>query len=625
MTFNKRWFAVFFFSILIITNLFIVYGLPSEGSGTLSVDGNLWVWDQLILNDYTFPYSDGDVNQILVTDGSGILGWADANITSGSGSLTGDYIDGQPLSLIVEDANFTAVNKTYTYAASTSMGFISQLQNSYNEPSLSSGKYTIITPDTKFKDVGGTTTIHSRESLDTDYVYVGQINASMVAFTSFVDYYKILVTDFNLGTDNWVATAGTTPLPTTTYTLEQLLSFRLDDDGFYTNIGITVGDRTLGDGTIDTDILNATNVNLLNLNATDGSFYFNPTVDEYPSGSGSRFIWDSTKSTIMAGTAYTDKWDFANVPSYSIIGGYSNSANSGAIVSGQGNTAGYNGASFGALTESSSHGLSSGSSTLASPYGFSAGYRTKGYGWANWVGGTGTIVEGDESFGFGGIHISGADSIAGPYVTANSGYGFGFNFTLDDENSFVVGFNEQNFIVDETKTYVKHKLGINTETPEYPLHVMDDINGISIYADANITAAGYITRTKVYDKTKGKATTKIKDADEYLNPDGSINHDAFGDSTVKYKIQKVIGYTEKITKKTTCIEEPIIDGINNDKFKTICTTRDVITQVPIYKEFEETGVSLDQEVALLKQAIYELKQCITTSKNMIKLNTCIEN
>jgi hypothetical protein len=58
-------------------------------AGTIHVDGDFWVWERLKINNYFMPLVDGDVNQIIMTDGNGSLFWTDANSTDGSG--TGDW------------------------------------------------------------------------------------------------------------------------------------------------------------------------------------------------------------------------------------------------------------------------------------------------------------------------------------------------------------------------------------------------------------------------------------------------------------------------------------------------------------------------------------------------------
>ena len=57
---------------------------PSNANLTLSVAGT----GNIVLTGLTFPNSDGSANQVLVTNGSGVLSFADAS-GGGSGSLDG--------------------------------------------------------------------------------------------------------------------------------------------------------------------------------------------------------------------------------------------------------------------------------------------------------------------------------------------------------------------------------------------------------------------------------------------------------------------------------------------------------------------------------------------------------
>jgi len=170
-------------------------------------------------------------------------------------------------------------------------------------------------------------------------------------------------------------------------------------------------------------------------------------------------------------------------------------------------------------------------------------------------------------------------------------------------------------------------VGIGTPTPAYPLVVDSNVSGISIYSDGNISASGYITRTQVYDKSKGKALNKIKDANEYFNIDGSINHGAFGDSMVSYDkrvVDKVIveqidvNVCGEITQTCSIIKgncsKKDVNSVNCSEDYEQCVDDPMICKmekqdqnVTIYKIIEEEGVSLDKEIALLKQALYEIK------------------
>lgn len=61
-------------------------------TGTLHVDGDLWVWEKFRVNDYNFPETDGDANQVMITDGAGNLTWTAIQDVNGTG-LIGHYIE----------------------------------------------------------------------------------------------------------------------------------------------------------------------------------------------------------------------------------------------------------------------------------------------------------------------------------------------------------------------------------------------------------------------------------------------------------------------------------------------------------------------------------------------------
>lgn len=118
----------------------------------------------------------------------------------------------------------------------------------------------------------------------------------------------------------------------------------------------------------------------------------------------------------------------------------------------------------------------------------------------------------------------------------------------------------------------------NKTGPNYPL----------TWFSANISTTGVNTRTSIYDKSQGRALDKIQDANYYKNPEGSINHSAF------------YGYV------TYLVRNPD-DCSQNANNETECGSK------------SEEGVSLNMEIDVLRQAIYELKQeiCALNSSSEI--------
>jgi hypothetical protein len=174
------------------------------------------------------------------------------------------------------------------------------------------------------------------------------------------------------------------------------------------------------------------------------------------------------------------------------------------------------------------------------------------------------------------------------------------------------------------------KVGIGTTSPSYLLTVGNGTgtnkSTISIYSYGNISAAGYITRTEVYDTSEGNALDKIKDASAYRNIDGTINHTAFVYSKVSYDKTVVDKVTQVEKTREECIEQPSknffgfeqLDEEGNQIMETVCEDVPYTEDVTTYKTIQEEGVSLDKEIALLKQAIYELKLENERIKNCAK-------
>lgn len=141
-----------------------------------------------------------------------------------------------------------------------------------------------------------------------------------------------------------------------------------------------------------------------------------------------------------------------------------------------------------------------------------------------------------------------------------------------------------------TLDYLNERTGILTSSPSYPLEVNNNVSGISIWADADVSATGYITRTTVYDKSKGKALDFIQDADYYLT-DNEIDHVKFYGYSGEYEIAD---YSKP---------EIYIDEFGEE--------------ITIYPKKTVKTVSLNKEVDVLRQAVYELKQENQTLKGEI--------
>ncbi len=145
--------------------------------------------------------------------------------------------------------------------------------------------------------------------------------------------------------------------------------------------------------------------------------------------------------------------------------------------------------------------------------------------------------------------------------------------------------------------YFDGNMGIETFTPTYPLEVNSNVSGISIWAQDNISAAGFITRTSVFDKSRGSALDFIKDADYYLSNE-EIDHKKFYGYAGEFK---VTDYSKPVY---SSFEETFCEEVGDETF----CREETINQTDYPYKLIEEGVSLDAEIDVLRQAVYELSQ-----------------
>ena len=191
-------------------------------------------------------------------------------------------------------------------------------------------------------------------------------------------------------------------------------------------------------------------------------------------------------------------------------------------------------------------------------------------------------------------------------------------------------------------------VGIGTASPTYPLEVVGNVSGVSIWSDGNVSASGYITRTSVFDKSKNPFDY-IKDADYYLT-DGKIDHKKFygyaGEFEItdysRPEIEKYIG--KKCEENITGIYNQTSEVCNIIEDKIVCNNvtefynqTEQINCIKVIKERViypynklEKGIELGKEVDVLRQGIYilnqenqMLKDCITNSNDFTELKLCV--
>lgn len=153
------------------------------------------------------------------------------------------------------------------------------------------------------------------------------------------------------------------------------------------------------------------------------------------------------------------------------------------------------------------------------------------------------------------------------------------------------------------------------------------------YFTRNVSATGYITRTSVFDTDKGKALDYIKDSSNYIDG-GNINHSKFyGYTTYEvtdfdncwdvvdsycYELEELIPmpYINESGDKDYFYE--VVDKLHCEKtIPTITKDYWINYRKECSKKIEE-GVVLDNEVDVLRQAVYELNE----ENKLIKQELC---
>ena len=176
-------------------------------------------------------------------------------------------------------------------------------------------------------------------------------------------------------------------------------------------------------------------------------------------------------------------------------------------------------------------------------------------------------------------------------------------------------------------------------TPTYPLEVYGH-NGslVSAWFEFNISATGYITRSSVFDNSRGSALSWIKDSSEYLNQDGSIKHEEFYGG-VSYNVTDYTKPVYNLHEEYACINrternQTIMTMIRNDEslreeltpyifyINTTCKWGNW-TETTYPFERKEEGVKLDSEIDVLRQALFDINYCILNSKDFAEAKQCV--
>ena len=152
-------------------------------------------------------------------------------------------------------------------------------------------------------------------------------------------------------------------------------------------------------------------------------------------------------------------------------------------------------------------------------------------------------------------------------------YGFSYKQGGTDDIRFHLGdYNNPEFLINKDGD-----VGIGTTSPSYPLEVVGSTSGISGYFEANVSAEGFIDRTKGWNGTSNEA---LKELIKIKSSNGEINHTTMPEfAKASYK-------------------EPIRNYINETYEEEICET------IMINKTREECN-----NITVYEDYFYEEKQC----------------
>jgi len=277
--------------------------------------------------------------------------------------------------------------------------------------------------------------------------------------------------------------------------------------------------------------------------------------------------------------------------------------------------------------------------------------------------GPNAIASDDQSFALGYNAFAGYYSIAlGPSSSANGDYSIALGYAAHAPNANEISFSNQDStygtdngiggytqldIYNGVANFQKNSItttGTIYNKADNSKHYFGAGNDASIYYDGtniifntsvvgsglawfsnNISATGYITRTSVYDKSRGNALNYIKDANNYLTTNAKgeqeINHSAFYGYT-SYEV------TDFSKPETETYEEEVCD----EKIQEEKCHNETLTRIIYPHKTTEEGVDLGKEIDVLRQSVYELKNqntalqsqlnCIKSAKDFAGIKLC---
>lgn len=194
------------------------------------------------------------------------------------------------------------------------------------------------------------------------------------------------------------------------------------------------------------------------------------------------------------------------------------------------------------------------------------------------------------------------------------------------KGSMVVGSEELNLPHDNAKFYFGEDKNASINYDGTNLIIITNESGGESLAwfSNNVSATGYLTRTSVYDTSKGLALDSIKSSNELVDLNGEINHSAF----YGYETYKVTDKSKPINNSyivEECDGEIYLNKDGNDSYE-VETCKNITKYEIIYPYTKtEEAVSLNAEIDVLREAVYELKgkvEFLETENTLIKSELC---
>lgn len=202
-----------------------------------------------------------------------------------------------------------------------------------------------------------------------------------------------------------------------------------------------------------------------------------------------------------------------------------------------------------------------------------------------------------------GIYLEPSTPQGNGTVTIQALYGDGIlrfeNQDLDIQSTKKLRFNNEKLTINHDGTNARMDYGTDIS---YPLLL-----------SGHVSAETFIARQTVYDKSKGSALDWIKDSSDYKGVDGQTKYSEF------------YGYTTYYVTDYNRPEVEFYDEIVRRKSGR--TTVQKSRTIYPHKKIEE-ATNLDEEVAVLRQGIYDLKQenqILKDELQMLKNELCLKD